>query len=159
MLPIFMKHEKTYRFTVERLAAILLEKNFDQGLVCKAQPMRVSHNVAFVVDCTFLADRKDLLVDDLGVWISNGCRKTPFSATIASGCVSIQLAGPSEHSQYVMHRAWHTHGTSSDVRRLVVSIEGKYITWHKHFLLPQDLNLLEECSQMCNLESHIYPCS
>ena len=122
-LPIFMKHGKTYRFTVERLAAILMDQNFDLGLVCKAQPTRVSHNVAFVIDCTYLADRKDLLVDDLGVWVSNGSRKTPFSATISSGCVSIKV-GPAEHSQYLMHRAWHTHGTSDDVRRLVVSIEG-----------------------------------
>ena len=77
-LPIFMRHEKTYRFTVERLASILLDPNFDKDFVCKAQPVRISHNVSFIVDCTYLADRKDLLVDDLGTMVSNGSRKHIF---------------------------------------------------------------------------------
>lgn len=128
-LPIFMKHDRTYRFTVERLGAILLDRNFDSDFVCKAQPTRVSHNVAFVVDCSYLADRKDLLVDDLGVWTSKGSRKTPFSATISSNNVSIRVRSD-EHNNYLMHRAWHTHGTSDDVRRLVVSIEGKNMYMH-----------------------------
>lgn len=124
-LPVFMRHDKSYRFTVERLCYFLLDPNIDTQLICKAQPIRVAHNVTFVVDCSVLHDRKDLLADDLGVWISKGSRKTCFTAKISSGCVSITVGG-SEVSHYVMHRTWHTHGTSGDVRRLVVFIEGDY---------------------------------
>ena len=121
-----MKQSKTYRFTIERLCSIILDPNIDKELVCKAQPIRVSHNVTFVVDCSCLADREDILADDLGVWISNGSRKTRFSAKVSpSGIVSISLDS-SAADHHVMYRAWHTHGTSADFRRLVVSIEGGY---------------------------------
>ena len=122
-LPVFMKHNKTYRFTVERLCCILLDTSIDSELVCKAQPTRVAYNVTFVVDCSYLADRKDLFVDDLGVWISKGSRKTSFSTTISPGCVSINIDSD-QTNLFIMHRTWQTHGTSEDVRKLVVFIEG-----------------------------------
>lgn len=120
-----MKQDKTYRFTIERLCNILLDPDIDLELVCKAQPTRVAHNVTFVVDCSHLADKRDIFADDLGVWISKGSRKTHFSAKVSSGFVRIALESDKQ-DQYVMHRTWHTHGTSADFRRLVVSIKGGY---------------------------------
>lgn len=77
------------------------------------------------MDCTHLAERKDILADDLGAWVSKGSRKTRFAAKVSSGIVSVSLDS-SEQDQYVMYRSWHTHGTSADFRRLVVSIEGMF---------------------------------
>lgn len=106
---MFMKHDKTYRFTVERLCNILLDPDVDSKLICKTQPLQVAHNVTFVVDCSALHDKKDLLADDLGVWISKGSRKTSFVANISPGFVRVSIGGQGPN-QYVMHRAWHTHG-------------------------------------------------
>ena len=118
-LPIYMRHSHTYRFTIERLCNILMDPDINSDYVCQIQPTRVAHNVTFVVDCSYLANKKDLLVDDLGVWKSNGTRKTTFSSSISSGCVTIHVG---QSGQYVMHRAWYTHG---DFRKLTVYIEGK----------------------------------
>ena len=122
-----MKHDKTYRFTIERLCNILLDPSIDPRLLCKAQPTRISHNVTFVVDCSYLANPKDLYADDMGVWISKGSRKTYFSANISDACVSVDLERKGDN-HFSMHRAWHTHGTSEDFRRLTVLIEGKYFS-------------------------------
>ena len=64
-----MKHDKTYRFTIERLYNILLDPCIDPRLLCKAQPTQVSHNVTFVVDSSYLTNVKDLHADNIGVWI------------------------------------------------------------------------------------------
>ena len=120
-LPVFMRHSPTYRFTVERLCNILLDPDINLELVCKSRPTRIGHNVTFVVDCSYFPDRKDVLVDDIGVLVLNGSRKTQFSASISHSAVSIST---DDSGDYVMHRAWHIHGTSKDLRRLVVSIQG-----------------------------------
>ena len=101
----------------------------DPRLLCKAQPTQISHNVTFVVDCSYLAKVKDqyLRVDDMDVWISKGSRKTCFTANISVGCVSIDLKGKGDN-HFVMHRSWHTHGTSEDFCRLTVFIEGKHFS-------------------------------
>ena len=122
-LPVFMRHDRSYRFTVQRLCNILLDPKIDSQLICKAQPNRIAHNVTFVVDCSVLRDKKDLLADDLGVWVSKGSRKTRFTPNVSPGCVNIVIGG-NDPNQHTMHRAWHTHGTSGDFRRLVVFIEG-----------------------------------
>ena len=103
-LPVFMRHSPTYRFTVftvERLCNILLDPDINLELVCKSRPTRIGHNVTFVVDCSYFPDRKDVLVDDLGVWVSNGSRKTRFSASISHSAVSIST---DDSGDYVMHR-------------------------------------------------------
>ena len=120
-------HDKSYRFTIERLCNILLYPTIDPRLLCKAQPTRISHNVTFIVDCSYLTNVKDLCVDDMGVWISKGSRKTCFSANISVGCVSIDLERKGDN-HFVMHRTWHTHGASEDFRRLTVFIEGKHFS-------------------------------
>jgi hypothetical protein len=79
--------------------------------VCKAQPTKIANNVTFIVDCSQLAHRKDLLGDDLGMWRSNGSRNTSFSAAFTPGGVSITV---DESGDYVMYRTWYIHGTSLD---------------------------------------------
>ena len=91
----------------------------DKELVCEAQSTRVAHNVTFVVDCSYLADRKDLLAYDLGVWVSKGSRKTSFTAEISPTGVSVVVESGGQ-VEYVMHRGWHTHGRSEDAPRLVI---------------------------------------
>ena len=98
----------------------MLDPNLDTQLICKAQPIRVAHNGTFIVDCSVLKYKKDL-ADDLGVLASKGLRKTTFGAFFTPGYVQIATG----YNGYVMHCAWHTHGTSGDLRRLVVFIEGK----------------------------------
>ena len=87
---------------VERLCNILLHPTIDPSLLCKAQPTQISYNVTFVVECSYLANVKDLH-NDMGVWISKGSRKTCFTANISVGCVRIDLERKGDN-YIVMHR-------------------------------------------------------
>ena len=43
-IPVFIRHDRSYRFTVEQLCNILLDPKIDSQFICKAQPNRIAHN-------------------------------------------------------------------------------------------------------------------
>ena len=68
------------QFSVEELARLLLIKStVPQSKICSKQPVRVSHNVSFVVDLNALDDPKDIRADENGVWQCNGSPVTYVS--------------------------------------------------------------------------------
>ena len=72
-LPVYMWTNSKTQFSVEELARLLLiESTVPQNKICSKQPVRVSHNVSFVVDLHALDDPKDIRADENGVWQRNG---------------------------------------------------------------------------------------
>ena len=108
----------------------------------------IAHNLTFVIDCSHFPDRIDVLVDDLGVWVLNVSRKTWFSASI-SDHVSVNI---DDSGDYIMHRAWYYHGTSKDLQKLSVSIEG--ISWSiivYYYALISCIPILDPSATFLNL--------
>ena len=84
------------QFSVEELARLLLiESTVPQNKICSKQPVRVSHNVSFVVDLHALDDPKDIRADKNGVWQRSGSPDTYVS-----------IHGHSTDAKYFIARIW-----------------------------------------------------
>ena len=91
-----------FGYQAEKLAKCLLTPNYDK--VCHVQPLGITKSASFVVDIDDV-EFPDLKADDMGVWKTNGTKKTHFRV-LPSGRIwvtSTKGATP-KSSHYVLTR-------------------------------------------------------
>ena len=55
---------------------IIHDLDLDRERVCTSQPTCISKDSVFIVDLQQLKHPSDVLFDDMGTWVCNGCRRT-----------------------------------------------------------------------------------
>ena len=117
------------QFSVEELARLLLiESTVPQSKICSKQPVRVSHNVSFVVDLHALDDPKDIRADENGVWQRNGSLVTYVSIHGHSTDAKIfrhKNMGLHSH-HYKVSRTYYRHSSSPDFRRVITTVYSEF---------------------------------
>ena len=113
------------QFSAEELARLLLiESAVPQSKICLKQPVRICHNVAFVVNLHALDDPKDIRADENGVWQRNGSPVTYVSihghSTSAKVFRRTNMGNHSHH--YKVSRTYYRHSSSPDFRRVITTI-------------------------------------
>ena len=73
-VPIYCFQKR--RPTTSEAVGIILDPDLDSGRVCTSQPTYISKNCVFIVDLKELKHPSDVLCDDIGTWVCNGCRRT-----------------------------------------------------------------------------------
>ena len=53
---------------------LLVDRKFNDSLICKIAPVNFEHNCTFIVDQSKLKQSSDICADDCGVWRNNGVR-------------------------------------------------------------------------------------
>ena len=126
--PVFAWRREPYQF--EQLVRILLGEHEAERL-CVSQPVNVSHNVAFLVNNAKIKDLNDLKCDDMGVWEHNGSPKRLFQARFdkrgeVKGIIFAENECEVVGSTYALKRVYYVNKSSSDVRKIMSTIEGKF---------------------------------
>lgn len=112
------------QFSAEELARLLLIKSaVPQSKICSKQPVRICHNVSFVVDLHTLDDPKDIRADENGVWQRNGSPVTYFSIHGAKVFRRTNMGNHSHH--YKVSRTYYRHSSSPDFRRVITTVHSK----------------------------------
>lgn len=114
------------QFSAEEIARLLLIKStVPQRKICSKQPVRVCHNVSFVVDLHALDDPKDIRADENGVWQRNGSPVTYVSIHGAKVFRRTKMGNHSHH--YKVSRIYYRHSSSPDFRRVIATVYGKML--------------------------------
>ena len=96
------------------------------------QPLSVQRNGTFLVDCSKLASYKDLTADDNGAWQPTGKPCSWFKVLFDHDGKITKVHKldhkPAVNSKgtYALYRYYGRHSSSSDFRRVVATIQGKY---------------------------------
>ena len=86
------------QFSAEELARLLLIKSaVPQSKICSKQPVRICHNVSFVVDLHSLDDPKDIRADENGVSQRNG---SPVAYVSIHGAKVFRRTNMGNHSHH-----------------------------------------------------------
>ena len=100
------------QFSAEELARLLpIKSAVPQSKICSKQPVRICHNVSFVVDLHTLDDPKDIQrADENGVWQRNGSPVTYVSIHGAKVFRRMNMGNHSHH--YKVSRTHYRHSSS-----------------------------------------------
>lgn len=126
-LPIFVRQKK--HLSTTEIVETLLDPDLDGNEICKAQPVAVESNLAFIVDLKNLNHPKDLLCDELGSWKCNGCRHT---WVVVSDIGVAEICGKNkpdnvDGSLYKVTKKYYLNKGSPDFHRMVVTMEGMVV--------------------------------
>ena len=97
--------------------------------LCSKVPTTIYHNAMFLVDTAVLDDPRDLDCDDMGVWYNN--RVDTVNVAVSKDSSTVMQATKVQRSankpeSYTLKRVYRVHGTDKSLRKLTVSIFGKY---------------------------------
>lgn len=122
-LPVY-KHTRC-RYNAQRIAEVLLNPELPVAKIATTRPVCVQDNVAFVVDLSKLQKREDIRADDMGSWKCNGKR---FIKCAVEGSVIDIVTQPRRRdgNLYTLVRRYYEHTTSSDFKKTIAEIIGKY---------------------------------
>lgn len=106
---------------------ILLDPELSQEKICSRVPFSVSCNALFVVNLGKLQKLHDILVDDMGVWRWKGSYRV--WSNVNDGELTLvgkkKPTGPGP--AYQMWKRYYENGTSTDVKKYVVLLEGRLV--------------------------------
>ena len=125
-LPVYSTPKE--RIGTEEAITILLDKEFDESLLCQMQPTCVDKNSLFVVDLQKLSNPKDISCDDMGAWRANGTH--PIYALIDRRGVITNtsqkpLKGKSPGRQYKLMKRYYYHKAATDLQKTIFIMQGK----------------------------------
>ena len=107
----------------------MLDPELDESCICSRLPFGVNCNSVFLVDVTKLRSPRDILCDDMGTWKWGGSYRKWLSADEAGFVAVIGRTKPdtadSEYSYYHIWKRYYDNKSSSDLKKIVVTIEGK----------------------------------
>ena len=83
-LPIFLRQKR--RPSSSEVINILLDPDLDHKRVCSSQPTAIDKNAMFIINLKKLRHPSDVLCDDMGTWVCNGCRRS-WVCIDEEGCV------------------------------------------------------------------------
>ena len=99
----------------------------DRSKICTAQPLRVQHNCAFIVDLSKLKDTGDVKCDDLGSWKNNSVKKFGFYIEDLDG-YNLARSGDgnkeSKDPEYALRREYFQ--LCKDFRKRIDTVISKY---------------------------------
>ena len=124
-LPIYSKTSIGY--SLSELVEILMNESVQESQVCRIQPLGVSRNCTFIMDLDEVSV-EDMRADDLGVWKSNGTRRSYFKLNRKHTSRPDFLSSrPSEKGAgyFLIVRRYFVHQTYSKFRKCIVEIQGK----------------------------------
>ena len=92
------------QFSAEELAQLLLI--VPQSKICLKQPVRICHNVAFVVNLHTLDDPKDICADENGVWQRN---RSPVMSAFMVSLLVLKYFGGQTWATILIITKFHAH--------------------------------------------------
>lgn len=129
LTPIFSWKKKAYSHYV--LVKILLRKHETERL-CVSPPVKIAHNVAFLIDNSKLKNQDDIKCDDMGSWKRSGTPKNKYRVKqnedervkeITNVSATEYLPGDPE--LYTLRRTYYVNNSSNDVRKVIATLLGK----------------------------------
>ena len=114
----------------------ILDPELCESTICTRLPFGINCNSLFLVDLTKLRNPKDIVCDDMGSWKWSGSYRMWLSVD-EMGCVEvIGKSKPSTASQdlsyYRIWKRYYDNKSSSDLKKIVVTMEGKFIVFVLH---------------------------
>ena len=129
-IPIYCKISKL--LSTEECINIILDPKLTSDVVCNQLPIAIDQNSVFVVDMSKLAHPKDIVCDDMGCWKWGGSYRIWLEVDDTGGVKVLGKEAPGQDkSGFPAFRIWkryYTSKSSPDLRKLVVTIEGKYFS-------------------------------
>ena len=126
-LPVYQWTKPKQHYSIEELANILIVNPVAKEKICTKQPVRVSQNVAFVVDLHSLDDPLDIRADENGVWNRKGSPVAYISVHTDSGKTRIfkrSRMGNHPH-HFKVTRTYYRHSSSPDFSRIITTVNGE----------------------------------
>ena len=123
-VPIFSR--QSTRCTTKEIVNALLDPNDEQSLNCCTIPTCVEINSVFVIDTVSLRSIKDIYCDDMGSWKSNGTYSCVVEVSADGDATTVVLYDEESLSKtmYKMKKRYFKHGTSKDLKKIVVLMQG-----------------------------------
>ena len=127
MLPVFKWTTSQTHFSIEQLAEFLICDIISEDKICSTQPVRVCHNVSFVVNLDQLGDEHDIRADENGIWQRKGSPVAYVSMhSKGNRKYVIRRSTMGNHSNsFKLTRVYYRHSTSPDFRRIITTVYGK----------------------------------
>lgn len=133
LLPVFKWTQSHTHFSVEELARVLISDVIPQHKICSTQPVRVCHNVSFIVNLDNLNDHHDIRADENGVWQRKGSPVAYVSVHTKGSKTNIIRRNRMGHSNcFKLARVYYRHSTSPDFRRIITTVYGNWIMCVAH---------------------------
>lgn len=124
-LPIYSSSNKF--LTTQKAINVLLDSDLKQDAICSQVPFSVSKNSIFVVDLNKLSCIKDLLCDDMGVWMWSGSFKR-WCSVGSRGFVKLfeknVSVGDLDTGSYHIWKRYYYLKASPDIRKMVILLQG-----------------------------------
>lgn len=123
--PVFAWRREPLKFEQSR--------EYDAERLCVSQPVNVSHNVTFLIDNAKVKDPNDLKCDDMGAWKHSGtCKRCCQVKLNKDGKVKHVIFKENESevrgiNTYTLKRMYYVNRSSSDVRKVMYALEGKFV--------------------------------
>ena len=118
-------------YPISEVAKLLLGTDVAAERVCSSVPIGVHSSASFIVSMKNVKDPMDLRADGNGVWEHKGLRSLWVSVSghkveilSRKGRPNFKLGGSAK--MFCIKKAYHSLQSSSDFRRLIVTMEGKY---------------------------------
>ena len=119
-----------HTYKVNEIVQALLNDSSDGSKICHRVPTNIEHNCTFLIDRSKLKSPADVKADDNGSWRNNGVRSVIIF--VANDDVSIVAREKEIKSskilsgQYLLTRSYYMHRTSTDFRKILFILSGKY---------------------------------
>ena len=127
-IPLYSKSSRFHNTT--EILNIILDPELDELCVCSQLPFGVDCNSVFLVDMTKLRSPRDIVCDDMGSWKWGGSYRMWLSLDETGFVAVIGKAKPDsidpELSYFRIWKRYYENKSSSDLKKIIVTIEGKY---------------------------------
>lgn len=122
-VPIYCFQKR--RPTTTEAVGIILNPDLDRERVCTSQPTCINKDSVFIVDLKQLKHPSDVLCDDMGTWICNGCRHTWITVDEDGELEFFNKKRPKDRENcYKVIRKYYNHKGSTDFHRMALFLEG-----------------------------------
>ncbi len=125
--PVFAWTKKP--FTWQQIVKIL-SSQYDDEQLCADTPIRIKHNVAFLVQNSAFANKSDIKCDDMGVWHIKGSPKVYFSMTDDNKLEKLESSKmesdlPSTTRTCILKKTFYVNASSPDCRKVISVLLGR----------------------------------
>lgn len=124
-LPTYSSSNKF--LTTQEAINVLLDRDLQQDEICSQVPFSVRKNGIFIVDLNRLGSPKDIMCDDMGVWMWSGSFKR-WCLVSPRGFVKLYKKNISlldlNADSYRIWKRYYYLKSSPDIRKMVILLEG-----------------------------------
>ena len=132
-LPIF-ERIPSYRkrlYTVEDIVQLLLFPGLQVSqFTCSKVPTSINKSVSFIINLNHIEDQKDVVADDMGVWINNGVNTIHVAVIFSEDhlkAVERRFSSLSSSGKiYSFKRVYCTHATDGTLKKITSYLYDMY---------------------------------